>query len=163
MGPVDKWYMTSYQSAIVSIAYLVQFSIYLTLSNIVILKSRLRVTHHTNLCKKKPIFLCREPTSLKYIDPRLPISSDSVGLSTLTSTHPAAVRWCITVVQGNRNRYNWKPVCDFLLVFIVTILMPIFYRFLYITIYRSKISAFFTIFIPTVSFEAHRKGDSSGT
>ena len=45
MAPFDRPYATFYSSAIVNIAHLVPFSSFLTLSNIVTLKSGLEVTH----------------------------------------------------------------------------------------------------------------------
>jgi len=64
------------------------------------------------------------------------------------------IKCCITmVIQGHlRVGTNWKPICDFLLLFHCNY-RPILYRFRDVTIYWSKI-CFFVIFTTPVSFEA---------
>ena len=62
--------MTSYQSAIIAVS--VSFSRYLTLKNIVTMKSRLEVTRPANLCT-----VC---TSLQLTNRGLPSAADSVSI-----------------------------------------------------------------------------------
>jgi len=78
MASFDRSCTNSYKSDITSIFYLVLFSRYLTLKNIVTSISRLGVIHPVNLCT-----IC---ASLKSTDPELSCCPQSVGLSLITAT-----------------------------------------------------------------------------
>ena len=84
--------------------------------------------------------------------------SISFALYTASYKKLYSVRWYVTVVQGHPGleiATNWKPVCDFLLVFDCNY-MPIFHHFRDITIYWSKIGVFWP-FCPPHLVWSHRK------
>jgi len=119
----------------------------LTFSNIMTMKSRLRVTHPANVCT-----VCRSLKSTVLPGCLLPLIL-CVYLHLLLHSEPKKkqynLRWCMRhdrsrsfkVIEIGTTR---KPVCNFLLVFRYN-RVHIFYM-TYITTYWSNISVFFAVF-----------------
>jgi len=100
--------------------------------------------------------LVRHDTSLKSTDAslsfcRLYYASISIWFYSANSAKILfSVRWCVTfVLSHSRSKIgtNWKPACDFLLVFHCNY-VPIFSNFRDITIYWWKISVFRQFCLP---------------
>jgi len=102
----------------VSIALSYTISRYLTLKNIMTLKSRLEVIHPANLYT---ILFRYRPISLNSLWPGAIFLQFWHARKKLYHVH---VSWSVTFVQGYSFKVikigaNWKPICEFLLVFIV--------------------------------------------
>ena len=107
MAPFDRSCATSYISSV-----LYEFSNYLTLKNLIILKFRLAVGHTANLCT-----IC---TSLRSTDICYPVAieSDRMDLHTSTSTQQVqlklykVVRYSrSTSIMCHQNWYQSKALC----------------------------------------------------